>query len=384
MRVAIVLFEDFPGSDNRVQRECRSLLRAGHEVTVFCATGPSTVGEFEGAQIVRSRVRRYKSASLIRRLYDYIAFPLSARRWLTQHAEKFDVVQVANPPDWLALAARRWRDATGGRLVLDIHDPMPELYETKASGALAVALLRWLERASCRAADGVIVTTEPMVRRVRASDGVDAVLVRNTVDRSRFPLRTPGVDMGISGTQRVVYHGTVQHRFGVDLAVEAIALLAAEGMDVSLDVYGDGNALSSIARRVSALSPGLVTLHGQVPSADLAGRLMGASVGLVPYRDSPFMRLVESTKALEYASLGIPVVGSDLAPLRAQLGDEGAVYTRPGDVDELAAGIRAVIGDADRALSVARNAQRFTADDVWENCDAAYVAAVVGESGGGA
>ncbi|TLM97489.1 MAG: glycosyltransferase family 4 protein [Actinobacteria bacterium] len=123
---------------------------------------------------------------------------------------------------------------------------------------------------------------------------------------------------------------------------------------------------------------GSVRLHGQVPSSVLATELEGAAVGLVPYRDSAFMRLAVSSKAMEYASLGIPVVGSDLPPLRVQLGDDGALFVTPGDASALAAGIRTILEDGEKAFAVAMSAQQHVGDWDWRAVERTYLDAVVG------
>lgn len=380
MRAAILLLEDFPGSDNRVQRQCKALLRHGHQVTVFCASGPSSSTVWNGARIERSPVRRYKSGGTVRRLYDYIAFPLSAYLWLRASVGSFDIVQVANPPDWIVLAVKGLCRSRGVGLVLDIHDPMPELFAARGGLGPLVYLLRALERASCREADVVLATTQPMAKRIRAESGAQVVHIPNAVDSENFPRRLPTCDAHDARPFRIVFHGTVQRRFGVDVAVAAVARLASKGRQVQLDVYGDGVGMSEVKRAAEECPPGVINLHGQVPASTLAGALAGAAVGLVPYRDSAFMRLVESSKALEYTSLGITVVGSDLPPLRSQLGDAGAVYVAPGDPDALAEAIASLMDAPEVAMAYALGAQAFTRGDDWGAYERRYVDALVAVS----
>lgn len=376
MRIAIILMEDFPGSDNRVQRQCRTLVGAGHRVTVFCATGSSQQAEWEGVRIQRSPVRRIKAGSLARRLYDYIAFPLSARRWLNKSGDAFDLVQVANPPDWLVFAATAWRrDKPGRRIILDLHEPMPELMEAKTSDGIASRLLRRLQGASCRAADRVLVVTEEFRAQVALRHSIEPVLVRNAVDTRSFPLTEPSLSRLADSPLRVVYAGTVAQRFGVDLLVEAVLRLAQRGVDVQLDVYGDGDGMQDV-RTLAERGGDFVRLHGQVPSAMLASETRDAAVGVVPYRDSAFMRLAESTKAYEYAVLGMAIVCSDLPALRAQLGEDNALYVRPGDPNALADALDDIAEHPTEALRRAEGAHRQAMGADWHSVEHVYLAAL--------
>jgi len=55
---------------------------------------------------------------------------------------------------------------------------------------------------------------------------------------------------------------------------------------------------------------------GPVPSADVLGHLARVDVGITPYRDTDFNRASFPLKTLEYISMGLPVVTSDLPAMR--------------------------------------------------------------------
>jgi len=117
----------------------------------------------------------------------------------------------------------------------------------------------------------------------------------------------------------------------------------------------------------------MVAFHGQVASDSLAQRLRGAAVGVVPYLDSPFMRVAYSTKAFEYAATGIPMIMSDLSSLREQFSSEAARFVAPGDVAAWADALRSAIAEPERSLEMAREAQVELGRFEWSDWKVRYV-----------
>ena len=113
-------------------------------------------------------------------LLEYLGFfVLAAWRLLTLHLRRrYGVVQVHNLPDFLVFVALIPK-LMGARVILDIHDLMPEFFASKTESDMQSSLVRLLilqEQLSCRFAHQVITVTsewrETLIRR-----GVPAVKV---------------------------------------------------------------------------------------------------------------------------------------------------------------------------------------------------------------
>ena len=78
-----------------------------------------------------------------------------------RHARKrYDLVHVHSIPDFMVFAAALPK-LTGCRIILDIHDLVPEFYADKfgvSSRSLIFKILGLVERISCRFADHVIIS----------------------------------------------------------------------------------------------------------------------------------------------------------------------------------------------------------------------------------
>jgi glycosyltransferase involved in cell wall biosynthesis len=105
---------------------------------------------------------------------------------------------------------------------------------------------------------------------------------------------------------------------------------------------------------------------------DLPPLLAGADVGLVPSIDEPYLGYSLSTKLLEYAAMGVPIVATDLATFRHHFTDAAIRFVRGGDPLALAAAIEALAADPEAAVAMGLQAQREAAAYDWERQKAVY------------
>jgi glycosyltransferase involved in cell wall biosynthesis len=375
MRVVLVVLENFPGSENRVMRQAKALSAAGHDVRILCAGGRDTDADFMGMPIERTWTRRVKEGRTARRFFEYVAFPLECAVRLPAGYGRWrpDVVQVANMPDWLVFAALPMRWLYGSALVLDLHDLMPELMAAKGGGSLSRGMLGLLERVSCRAARNVITANEVFASLLGERTGVRAASVPNGPDEEVFPLTPPRLRTA-GETLTVGFHGTVAPRFGLEVAVQALARLVAQGRDVRCVVWGSGDGVEAVRRAAADLGVAdRVDLRGQVPSAALASELSVVDIAVVPYRRDPYMTIAHSTKAYESAALGIPMAVADLPSLRNQFSSAAVRFFEPDDAASLATVIAEIADDPEAARVMALRAQEEVRPALWSAVSADYV-----------
>ena len=117
-------------------------------------------------------------------------------------------------------------------------------------------------------------------------------------------------------------------------------------------------------------------LNGRVPMDDLPGLLAGADIGLVPSLPEPYLEYSLSTKLLEYAAMGVPIIASDLATFRAHFSGEAIRYVPGGDPEALAGAIRELAEDPAAAARLGAEAHRQAADYAWSVQAQRYLATV--------
>jgi glycosyltransferase involved in cell wall biosynthesis len=275
----------------------------------------------------------------------------------------------------------------GTPLVLDIHDTFPELFATKFSSprsGLLVRLLGWEEWGCAAVSSRVIVVTEQARKRLGARGvGVGkTTVVMNSPDERVFGPPRPPVRWPVreSSPLRVLYHGGLAARFGVETLIRAMGLLGTElGGSVpamQLRVCGSGaerDHLDALAREVA---PGRVDVAPEpIPFALIPRELERAHIGVVPTLHDSFTELLLPVKLLEYVHVGLPVVASRLPCICDHFrdGEDLRMFT-PGDPHELAAALRELSLDPAAARERALRATRRLRPIAWERQRERYLA----------
>ncbi|HSE27389.1 MAG TPA: glycosyltransferase [Gemmatimonadales bacterium] len=258
-----------------------------------------------------------------------------AREWLAGsrgvvHAHWWVPAGIAAP--------RRWP------LVLTSHG-------TDARLLPGSVLARLVARPVYRRARIVTAVSSHLASLIEAATGrrVDAVQPMPLTARGG-PARAP---RGPAPGQLVlVARLTPQKR--VDLAIEALALLAGQGVEARLRVVGDGPARRALERLAAARGLGaIVAFEGQVPTSRVAAFLAEAEVALFPAAGEGF-----GLAAVEALEQGTPVVAcTDGGGVRDVLSEPGAGRLVAPTAEAIAGVVRGLLGDP-AARAAARDAGR--------------------------
>ena len=391
MRIGMVHYSEFE-IDGRLQRQARALAERGDVVESLCLSRPSETRVGDGLirlHHVPSRQRRGGPASY---LAQYGRFFLSAMRRLSalDRERPFDLIEIHNMPNFLALAALRPK-LRGVPVILNVHDTFAELFATKYDVGMDHRLVRLIEqeeRWSSAFADVMITVTDEArlhLNRRGVGNGRTRV-VMNSPDRRFFGPPRPPVRIPASGEVRVVYHGGTARRFGVETLVEAMALLTDRVPEATLRVYGSFRGDHSVRALAERIAPDRVWVSPDpVPVDRIAERIAGGHIGVVPTLDDVFTQLLLPVKLLEYVHLGIPAVVARLPAIERYFGDDEVRYFEPGSARSLADAIVAVRADRDGAAERALRASDKLATFDWDRQRAVYLALIdelAGREGG--
>lgn len=371
-QVLLIAFTNYP-VDARVRREGEALVARGMSVDVICPWTPCLGGRrsIEGVDIhpVGTLELQHKLSPLgyIRRDVVFVVRAAVAAVRL-QVRNRYDVVHVNTMPDYLVAAAALPK-LLGAKVVLDVHDLVPELYAAKfgvGESSLTIKLMTFVERCCVRFADRALAVHRPHLEALLRHGNRESKfsIVMNTPDTRFFAWRKKP---SVSGPFVLLYHGTVSRRHGLETAIRAVEIARQTYDDIQLLIVGEGDDVERLTSIVDARGLGeAVQFEGVRPLEQLEPLFERASAGIVPIVDDPFTRYMLPVKLLEDVALGLPVISSETPTIRAYFDETMVAFVRPGDVADLAAKIVALRRDPELRESLVRSADTFLERYSWD------------------
>jgi glycosyltransferase involved in cell wall biosynthesis len=375
----MVHYSDFE-VDSRIQRQARALAERGDHVDCVCLNDEAELGVGSGSIALHRGSGGKPRGGARAYLEGNARFLAGATRKVNalDRGGRFDLVEIHNMPDALVFAALRPK-LRGTPLMLNFHDTFPELFATlfdRPSGHPLVRLIRAEERLSAALADGHIFVTDE-ARELLRQRGIVAKttqVVMNTPDERVFGERREAATPPVEGELRIVYHGGLADRFGVETLVRAVALLRDRGEAVALDVYGsDAGAAAKLAAFAAEVAPRGVRIAPQpTPVEEIPARLEAADLGIVPTLRDGFTEMLLPVKLLEYVHMGLPAIASRLPVIERYFGDD-VLLAEPGDAPSIAAAIEGVRADPVAARIRAERASKRLAKIEWRQQRQGYL-----------
>jgi glycosyltransferase involved in cell wall biosynthesis len=371
----------FYESDNRVVRYAEALTERGDQVEVLALRRSVQLHERElinGVLVHRIQDRFGKNeASPWSYLWPILRFLGGSANWLYTHGRerKFDLVHVHNIPDFLIFSA--WAAKfRGARLILDIHDIVPEFFASKFGASpqsLLVRLLKWMEKISAGLADHVILANHLWLERytARSAPRHKCTVLINHVDHRIFRPRPRSVR---SGGPLIIYPGGLQWHQGLDIAIRAFSMLKCKIPDARFHVYGEGNCKGELMTLAGELGVGdSVKFFDPLSLHAIAQVVSEADLGVVPKRADSFGNEAYSTKIMEFMSLGVPVVVSGTSVDRHYFDDSVVRFFESGNEADLARAMYDVLTHSQVRASLIRNANDYVARHNWERHKTKYL-----------
>jgi glycosyltransferase involved in cell wall biosynthesis len=382
-RVCMLTYSDFQ-SDARVSRYAEALAERGDQVDVL-GLGRSqnqlweeNIGRIHLIRMQRRIGKKEKSkfsfAAPVLRFLASSSVAIARR-----HAvQPYDLLHIHNIPDFLVFAGWLPR-LRGARVILDIHDIVPEFYVSKfgvSERSMAARALKLIERVSARAADHIIISNDLWLERYAARTGAKgkcSVFINNVDSRVFRPRPRTRTD----GKIVIVFPGGLQWHQGLDIAITAFKNVQSELPQSEFHLYGEGNMkerLVSLARELGL--GGKVLFFDSVPVRDIPQILANADLGVVPKRADSFGNEAYSTKIMEFMSVGVPVVVSSTKIDRFYFNDSVVRFFESGNATALAQAMLDLLRHPEKRELLVSNGLAYAARNNWDSRKADYLGLV--------
>lgn len=351
----MIVFSHYP-TDVRVRREAETLIEAGMDVDLICLRKPTHLPRetVYDVRIFRVNLERRRSGKF-RYLWEYIYFTMAAMLLAgrLRLKNRYQMVHVHNMPDVLVFSALFPR-LGGAKVLLDIHDPVPEVFITKYGLSMKDRLIRvmaFLEKISIGFAD-YVVTPNRAFRNLFISRGCPPQkidIVMNTPmerifvnDDAEAQSAKPAPPKAARDKFRVMYHGTIVERNGLGDAVEAMVLLRDRIPGLSFEVYGSGDYVQAFQEKVKALKvEDIVHYHGFVTNERIANDIPSVDLGIIPNQKTPFSELNFPVRIFEYLALNRAVIVPATRGILDYFDENSLFYFEAGNPADLADRIEA-------------------------------------------
>jgi glycosyltransferase involved in cell wall biosynthesis len=379
-KICMIGYTPYEG-DNRVRRYAETLAERGDHVDMIGLSrerSQPAAEEFNGVSVYRVQHREHNERSKWTYAWRLLKFLFASSRKITElhKLNRYDVVHIHNMPDFLVFAAW-YPKLSGAKVILDIHDVVPELFENKFRAnfkGVYIELLKGLEKLSADFADHVIVSNhlwhEKIVARSVSRERSSVFI--NHVDPKMFARRAKN---RTDDRFIILFPGSLQWHQGVDIAIKAFARVKPRIPNAEFHIYcGSGviqGDLQDLTRKLGVEDS--VKFLKAVPLDQMAQVIADAHLGVVPKRADSFGNEAYSTKIMEFMSQGVPVVVSR-TKIDSYYFQEGVVHFFPsGDSESLAAAILDVFQNRELRESLIRRGYEYVERHGWDQKKKGYL-----------
>jgi glycosyltransferase involved in cell wall biosynthesis len=330
----------------------------GHEVRVvgLAAGGAASPGPSLAARVKQSLpAALLELATLAVNAPEYAATAGEIARFkpdlLYKRHGRFDVAALA--------AARR----AGVPAVLEVNCLFSQPPYVEFEPMTFLRLATAVERRALRQASLVVTVSSPLARLAHSLAGVDALVVPNGADISRFDRDAADPDRvrrryALGNRLVVGWVGVLREWHGLELLLDAIAQLS----DVHLLVVGDGPGRAALDRQAQAAGiADRVTVTGRIAHDEMPHFVAAMDIAVVADERTG---VASPMKLLEYMAMGTAVIAPAMDNIRDVVTDrvDGLLF-EAGSRQALLAAMRELRDDRALRASLGANARASVARD---------------------
>jgi glycosyltransferase involved in cell wall biosynthesis len=322
------------------RRNAETLMANGYEVDVLSLRkkGEKSREVIQGVRVYRLPLE-HKRRSLLRYAFEYSAFFFLAfwtLTWLSLR-RRYKVIEVSGMPDFLVFTAVIPK-LMGAKVIFYLLDHTPEVFDEKyklGPRHVVIRLLRMTEKVCAGWVDHVIVVNTLCKKLIEdiGIPGSKLSILLNVPDED-FCYHQPA-SSNDNGTFRLITHGSLLERYGVQTLIKALPELIDEIPHVKVKVVGDGEyrpQLEELARSLGVTK--YIDFTGWIPQVEVPAYIAGADIGIVTITADKNPML--PNKLFDYLDIGKPTVTTAIPAIKAYFDDNSVMYYEPGNEHDLA------------------------------------------------
>ncbi len=250
-------------------------------------------------------------------------------------------------------------------LRLQSGDRQAEVRAPRALVSLLVRLYRWLAPHWT----AVVGNSEAHVARAVELENFDPSRIRVIPHGVDLPGRPPAPAAIHGGPPRLLFVGKLERTKGPDLLLDALDVLARDGVSVDLSIVGGGSLETDLRYRVRRSKGHRVTFYGSIPHEAVLPLYEWSDIVVVPSRYEAFGLVV-----LEAMAAGRPVVATSVGGIPTIITPRRNGSLVHPDAESIARGIRELIENPDLRAEMAKTNIADAARYSWAAIAPRYIA----------
>jgi glycosyltransferase involved in cell wall biosynthesis len=322
----LMLLENEYRKDGRVEKEVRTLFKAGHEVIVAAIniSDLPCLEKRDDCIVLRRDISKIiiKSSVAALKLPLYFSFWRRYLKSILKH-HRIDAIHIHDLPLCkIGIEAQRDNEM---KLVLDLHENWPALLNISKHtntflGKILSSEKQWrrYEKMCVSNADAVITVVAEMKERIlRYKIPSEKISVlENTPEKQSHDIIEYERD---ERYYTLIYIGSISFHRGLQYIIDGIKLLIPK-LPVRLWIVGDGKYSSTLKNQVMNLQlQDHVIFYGAVTKQETEDLMKKADLGLIPHIRSEQSDNSSPNKLFEYMAAGLPVIASDCVSVKRVL-----------------------------------------------------------------
>jgi len=378
----MILDAVFP-PDPRVENEAVSLVKAGHEVFLFCLH----YGQQKQSEVINGiEVKRYLSNTLEYKVsalaYTIPLYTFLMKRKIRQFIKE-NKVEVLHIHDIRIAGAvfgvnKKYKLPT----VLDLHENRPEIMRfyphlLRFPGKYVISSKKWKnkEEEFIRKATTVIVVTSEAKDEIKKRLPIDTdkiVEVPNTVRQSFYknPRVYPEILKQYSNSFVVLYIGDTGLRRGLKTAIKSVHLIKNKIENIKLVIVGKNTSDIILKNLVKNLQvEAHVDFLGWKDQSLFQSYILSSAICISPLHRNVHHDTTYANKIFQYMSLGRPVLGSNASAQEKIIKKANAgLIHQDRDVQDFSNKVLELYNNKDLREEFGKNGSEFIENEFsWEN-----------------
>jgi glycosyltransferase involved in cell wall biosynthesis len=381
MRIGMILDAVFP-PDPRVENEAVSLVKAGHEVFLFCLK----YADEKTSEIINGiKVKRYTSSQLEYKLsalaYTFPLYTFLMQKKINQFIIETNIEALHIHDIRIAAAVFDTNKKYKLPVVLDLHDNMPEVMKLyphlqKFPGKYIISPKKWKEKEEefILKADRVISVSPEFIETLQIrlpSEKEKFVLVPNTIRKSFY--EDYKVDTTITERYKnkfvVLYLGDTHTRRGLQTAISGVEKLKHKIPNLKLVIVGKSTTDTILKQQVKDLRiSDFVDFEGWQNVSLFQSYILSSAICISPLHRNLQHDVAYANKIFQYMSLGKPLLVSDaIAQKRLVERTKSGLVHQEKSVDDFTNQVLKLFKDASLRTELGENGKHFVRNEFsWE------------------